>query len=77
MQLHEALSAVNKFREDYPEKIILLGSDFEFTTERLPDLVYLSEQYYLSENITQEKAMEKAITYFVKRATNELTEHRK
>jgi hypothetical protein len=65
MTLHEANQAVNKFRDEYPEKIFLLGSDFEFTQDRLLDLACISDHYYLSENITEDMAMEKAIKFFL------------
>ena len=67
MPLQQVNQAVEKFREEYPEKLFLLGNDFEFTNARLADLAYISDQYYLSENISEEMALEKAIKFFVKR----------
>jgi len=40
----------------------------EFTDKGLEKLVYVTEQFYLSENITEEKAFEKAIRFSVKGA---------
>ncbi len=74
MTLLEAKQSISKYREEYPEKIVLLGTDFEFTNERLEDVVYITNQYYLSENISEEIALEKAMKFFIRKATeNELT----
>jgi len=66
MQLHNAYRLINKFKVDFPEKVFSLGSDFEFTKKGMEKLIYISDQFYLSENITEEMALEKAIRISVK-----------
>jgi len=64
MTLLEAKSFSENFKRDNPEALFSLGGNFEFTDEKLLEAMYVAEQFWLSENISEKVAFEKALKFY-------------
>jgi len=67
MTLLETKRFSEDFRRDNPEVLFSLGGDFEFTDEKLLEAIYIAEQYWLSDNISEKVAFEKALKFYYSR----------
>ena len=66
LTLFQARQYYNNFKENHPDKFVKLGLDVDFSDEKLKDCILIAENYWLSENISEDEALMKAITFFSK-----------
>jgi len=77
MTLNEAKQFYSKFKSNYPEKIFSLSANIELSDDKLDTAIFLAEQFWLSENISEESAFEKALNFLIKESRNDTNEETK
>jgi len=77
MTLREAKLFYNTFKETYPEKIVSLSANIELSDDKLDTAIFLAEQFWLSENISEESSFEKALNFLIKESENKTNEQTK
>ena len=65
MTLLEAKRFSETFMRNNPEKLISLGSNIEFSDKKLMEALYIAEQFWLSENISEQVAFERALKFYI------------
>ncbi len=66
MNLKEAKQYSESFRNEFPEVLVKLGSDYQFSDEKLEETVKIAEILWLSENISEQTAFTKALKLMIK-----------
>ena len=66
MTLNGARKFYNTFKLNYPEKVFSLSVNVDLSDNKLGSAILLAEQFWLSENISEESAFEKALICLIK-----------
>ena len=66
MNLAETKQYSNSYRNDNPEGLISIGGDYDFSDDKLMETIRIAEIFWLSENISEKTAFEKALKLVIK-----------
>jgi len=66
MNLKEAKQYSESFKNEFPEVLVKLGSDYQFSDKKLEETVQIAEIFWLSENISEQTAFTKALKLMIK-----------
>lgn len=65
MNLTEAKQYINSYRDTNPDRLVALGGNFELSDSKLNEVMYVAEQFWLSENISEKNAFEKSLRFYI------------